>query len=82
MDNGEDPDATDIKGLNIVQYLLSSFPSYMGLLELLPGARFDADLLSPFLSPLKLFDLAKSQRRLLYTCAPMVRYSKAGWLYT
>lgn len=29
-------------------------------------------------SPLKLFELAKSQKRFLYTSAPMVRYSKAS----
>jgi hypothetical protein len=28
-------------------------------------------------SPLKLFDIAKNEKRLLYVSAPMVRYSKA-----
>ncbi|KAL1883129.1 hypothetical protein VTK73DRAFT_9496 [Phialemonium thermophilum] len=32
--------------------------------------------------PLKLFDLAKSQRRLLYASAPMVRYSKLAFRQT
>ena len=33
-------------------------------------------------SPLKIFDLAKSQGRLLYACAPMVRYSKLAFRQT
>ncbi|KAL1864444.1 tRNA dihydrouridine synthase [Diaporthe australafricana] len=32
--------------------------------------------------PLKIFDLAKSQGRLLYACAPMVRYSKLAFRQT
>ncbi|KAK7752823.1 tRNA dihydrouridine synthase [Diatrype stigma] len=38
--------------------------------------------LYPKLHPLKLFDLAKSQKRYLYTCAPMVRYSKLAFRQT
>lgn len=30
-------------------------------------------------SPLKLFDIAKNEKRFLYTSAPMVRYSKASY---
>ncbi|KAK0731174.1 hypothetical protein B0H67DRAFT_597108 [Lasiosphaeris hirsuta] len=33
-------------------------------------------------SPLKLFELAKSEKRLLYTSAPMVRYSKLAFRQT
>lgn len=32
--------------------------------------------------PLKIFDLAKSQNRFLYACAPMVRYSKLAFRQT
>ncbi|KAM7224276.1 tRNA-dihydrouridine synthase [Rhypophila decipiens] len=35
-----------------------------------------------FVHPLKLFDLAKSQKRFLYTSAPMVRYSKLAFRQT
>ncbi|KAM7195096.1 tRNA-dihydrouridine synthase [Naviculisporaceae sp. PSN 640] len=35
-----------------------------------------------FEHPLKLFDLAKSQKRFLYTSAPMVRYSKLAFRQT
>ncbi|RYP40259.1 hypothetical protein DL767_001802 [Monosporascus sp. MG133] len=38
--------------------------------------------LYPKLHPLKLFDLAKSQKRYLYACAPMVRYSKLAFRQT
>lgn len=31
------------------------------------------------LSPLKLFDIAKNEKRFLYTSAPMVRYSKVSF---
>lgn len=33
-------------------------------------------------SPLKIFDLTKKQGRLLYACAPMVRYSKLAFRQT
>lgn len=36
----------------------------------------------PKIHPLKLFDAAKSQNRLLYACAPMVRYSKLAFRQT
>ncbi|XXG98794.1 hypothetical protein Hte_005124 [Hypoxylon texense] len=36
----------------------------------------------PKIHPLKLFDAAKSQKRLLYACAPMVRYSKLAFRQT
>ncbi|KAK4040055.1 tRNA-dihydrouridine synthase [Parachaetomium inaequale] len=32
--------------------------------------------------PLKLFDIAKNEKRFLYTCAPMVRYSKLAFRQT
>ncbi|KAI1073502.1 FMN-linked oxidoreductase [Whalleya microplaca] len=41
----------------------------------------DADL-QPRVHPLKLFDLAASQQRYLYACAPMVRYSKLAFRQT
>ncbi|KAK3694704.1 hypothetical protein B0T22DRAFT_416962 [Podospora appendiculata] len=37
---------------------------------------------SDFEHPLKVFDLAKSQKRLIYTSAPMVRYSKLAFRQT
>ncbi|KAK3937176.1 tRNA-dihydrouridine synthase [Diplogelasinospora grovesii] len=37
---------------------------------------------SDFVHPLKVFDLAKSQRRFLYASAPMVRYSKLAFRQT
>ncbi|KXJ91728.1 hypothetical protein Micbo1qcDRAFT_233140 [Microdochium bolleyi] len=37
------------------------------------------EALSPTLHPLKLFDHARSQKRYLYACAPMVRYSKLAF---
>ncbi|KAI1137873.1 FMN-linked oxidoreductase [Hypoxylon sp. FL0543] len=40
------------------------------------------ELLHPKIHPLKLFDAAKSQQRLLYACAPMVRYSKLAFRQT
>ncbi|KAI1097714.1 FMN-linked oxidoreductase [Jackrogersella minutella] len=40
------------------------------------------ELLQPRTHPLKLFDAAKSQSRLLYACAPMVRYSKLAFRQT
>ncbi|KAI1415576.1 FMN-linked oxidoreductase [Hypoxylon sp. FL1857] len=40
------------------------------------------ELLHPKTHPLKLFDAAKSQQRLLYACAPMVRYSKLAFRQT
>ncbi|KAF3061894.1 tRNA-dihydrouridine(20a/20b) synthase [NAD(P)+]-like [Daldinia childiae] len=39
-------------------------------------------LLQPKIHPLKLFDAARSQKRLLYACAPMVRYSKLAFRQT
>ncbi|KAI2472087.1 FMN-linked oxidoreductase [Annulohypoxylon bovei var. microspora] len=39
-------------------------------------------LLQPRIHPLKLFDAARSQNRLLYACAPMVRYSKLAFRQT
>lgn len=42
----------------------------------------DDELLHPKIHPLKLFDAAKSQQRLLYACAPMVRYSKLAFRQT
>ncbi|KAI1209437.1 FMN-linked oxidoreductase [Annulohypoxylon truncatum] len=39
-------------------------------------------LIWPKIHPLKLFDAAKSQNRLLYACAPMVRYSKLAFRQT
>ncbi|KAI1760499.1 FMN-linked oxidoreductase [Hypoxylon sp. FL1150] len=36
----------------------------------------------PRIHPLTLFDAAKSQKRLLYACAPMVRYSKLAFRQT
>ncbi|KAI1460481.1 FMN-linked oxidoreductase [Annulohypoxylon moriforme] len=39
-------------------------------------------LLQPKIHPLTLFDAAKSQNRLLYACAPMVRYSKLAFRQT
>jgi tRNA-dihydrouridine synthase 4 len=33
-------------------------------------------------SPLRIFDMAKEQRRLLHACAPMVRYSKLAFRQT
>ncbi|KAI0172098.1 FMN-linked oxidoreductase [Hypoxylon sp. FL1284] len=36
----------------------------------------------PKIHPLKLFDAARSQKRLLYACAPMVRYSKLAFRQT
>ncbi|KAI1479918.1 FMN-linked oxidoreductase [Daldinia eschscholtzii] len=41
-----------------------------------------AQLPQPKIHPLKLFDLARSQKRLLYACAPMVRYSKLAFRQT
>ncbi|KAI1650339.1 FMN-linked oxidoreductase [Daldinia loculata] len=41
-----------------------------------------AQLLQPKIHPLKLFDAARSQKRLLYACAPMVRYSKLAFRQT
>ncbi|KAI8956741.1 FMN-linked oxidoreductase [Daldinia sp. FL1419] len=41
-----------------------------------------ARLPQPKIHPLKLFDAAKSQSRLLYACAPMVRYSKLAFRQT
>ncbi|KAK0729025.1 hypothetical protein B0T21DRAFT_370146 [Apiosordaria backusii] len=35
-----------------------------------------------FIHPLKLFDIAKNEKRLLYTSAPMVRYSKLAFRQT
>ncbi|KAH6650607.1 hypothetical protein F5144DRAFT_625621 [Chaetomium tenue] len=35
-----------------------------------------------FIHPLKLFDIAKKEKRLLYTSAPMVRYSKLAFRQT
>ncbi|KAI2616468.1 FMN-linked oxidoreductase [Hypoxylon sp. NC1633] len=40
------------------------------------------ELLQPKIHPLKLFDIAKSEDRLLYACAPMVRYSKLAFRQT
>ncbi|KAI0387402.1 FMN-linked oxidoreductase [Hypomontagnella monticulosa] len=40
------------------------------------------ELLQPKIHPLKLFDIARSQKRLLYACAPMVRYSKLAFRRT
>ncbi|KAI4870375.1 FMN-linked oxidoreductase [Hypoxylon rubiginosum] len=40
------------------------------------------DIPRPKIHPLKLFDVAKSQKRLLYACAPMVRYSKLAFRQT
>ncbi|KAI1375680.1 FMN-linked oxidoreductase [Hypoxylon crocopeplum] len=42
----------------------------------------DDELLQRKIHPLKLFDIAKSQKRLLYACAPMVRYSKLAFRQT
>ncbi|KAK4170306.1 tRNA-dihydrouridine synthase [Cladorrhinum sp. PSN259] len=42
-----------------------------------------ADVLSlEYIHPLKLFDIAKIEKRLLYTSAPMVRYSKLAFRQT
>ncbi|KAI1776551.1 FMN-linked oxidoreductase [Hypoxylon cercidicola] len=40
------------------------------------------EISQPKIHPLKLFDAAKSQKRLLYACAPMVRYSKLAFRQT
>ncbi|KAI1467520.1 FMN-linked oxidoreductase [Daldinia caldariorum] len=41
-----------------------------------------AQLPQPQIHPLKLFDIARSEQRLLYACAPMVRYSKLAFRQT
>ncbi|KAI1807276.1 FMN-linked oxidoreductase [Daldinia bambusicola] len=41
-----------------------------------------AQLPQPKIHPLKLFDIARSEQRLLYACAPMVRYSKLAFRQT
>ncbi|CAG8982783.1 hypothetical protein HYALB_00001064 [Hymenoscyphus albidus] len=49
-----------------------------------PDGEGEAQPLPPSLdlNPLKLFDIAKSEGRPLYTCAPMVRYSKLAFRQT